>query len=349
VRVKRWMPWMIAALAAIGLSVAAVGNAGSNHPQKASATKLKVGLVTDIGGLNDRGFNQSSYAGLKRAIRKLGVQGTVLTSSSQADYIPNFTSLIRKKYDLIIGVGFLQESAIDTIATKYPNLKFAGVDIPIGDLKHKPKNFQGIVFKENEVGCLAGDLAARVAAANITPSKAGASGPTIGWVGGIPVPAVIRYGAGYTFCAKKAVPGITVLKDFSQDFVAQDKCKELALKHFDAGSSVEFQVAGGCGLGVLDAAKEQGKWGIGVDVDQRLTAPQNVLTSAEKKVDVGVYDTIAAAVKGTFKGGTDRLFTLRDGGVGLAPISSKVPASIRAAEKKTEAAILSGKLKPPVK
>ena len=182
------------------------------------------------------------------------------------------------------------------------------------------------MFKENEVGCLAGDLAARVAAANITPSKAGASGPTIGWVGGIPVPAVIRYGAGYTFCAKKAVPGITVLKDFSQDFVAQDKCKELALKHFDAGSSVEFQVAGGCGLGVLDAAKEQGKWGIGVDVDQRLTAPKNILTSAEKKVDVGVYDTIAAAVKGTFKGGTDRLFTLKDGGVGLAPISSKVPA-----------------------
>jgi basic membrane protein A and related proteins len=347
VKVKRWMPWLTAALAAAGLSAAAVSYAGATHASKPAA-KIKVGLVTDIGGLNDRGFNQSAYQGLKRAIAKLGITGKVLTSSSQADYIPNFTSLIRQKYNLIIGVGFLQESAMDTIATKYANTKFAGVDIPLGDLKHKPKNFQGIVFKENEVGCLAGDVAARVAAANITPSRTGA-GPTIGWVGGIPVPAVIRYGAGYRFCAKRAVPGVTVLKDFSQDFVAQDKCKELALKHYDAGSTVEFQVAGGCGLGVLAAAKEQGKWGIGVDVDQKSTAPRNVLTSAEKKVDVGVYDTIRDLVNAEFKGGRDHLFALKDGGVGLAPLSSKVPASIRAAERKTEAAILNGKLKPPTK
>ena len=346
-RVKRWMPWLAVALAAAGLSVAAAGYAGSNHAAKPAA-KLKVGLVTDIGGLNDRGFNQSAYAGLKRAIAKLGIQGKVLTSSSQADYIPNFTSLIRQKYDLIIGVGFLQEKATDTIATKYPKIKFAGVDIPIGDLKHKPKNFQGIVFREQEVGCLVGDVAARVAAATITPSRVGAS-PTIGWVGGIPVPAVIRYGAGYTFCAKRAVPAIRVLKDFSQDFVAQDKCKELALKHFDAGSAVEFQVAGGCGLGVLDAAKEQGKWGIGVDVDQKSTAPKNVLTSAQKKVDVGVYDTILDLTQAKFKGGRDHVFALKDGGVGLVSISNKVSASIKAANAKTAAAILSGKLKPPVK
>ncbi len=349
-RIKRWLPWLTAGLAAIGLMVVTAGYAGASHASKsaAPAAKLKVGLVTDIGGLNDRGFNQSAYAGLRRAMAKLGIHGKALTSSSQADYIPNFTSLIRQKYDLIIGVGFLQETAIDTIATKYPKVKFAGVDQPLGDLKHKPKNFQGIVFKENEVGCLAGDLAARVAAANIAPSRVGADA-TIGWVGGIPVPAVVRYGAGYTYCAKKAVPGITVLKDFSQDFVAQDKCKELAIKHFDAGSSVEFQVAGGCGLGVLDAAKEQNKWGIGVDVDQKSTAPNNVLTSAQKKVDVGVYDTIQDAVKGRFKGGRDHLFALKDGGVGLAAISGKVSASIKKAEKKTEAAILSGKLKPPVK
>ena len=100
-RVKRWMPWLTAALAAVGLSVAAVSYAGSSH-KTAHAAKLKVGLVTDIGGLNDRGFNQSAYQGLKNAIKKLGITGKVLTSSSQADYIPNFTSLIRQKYDLII-------------------------------------------------------------------------------------------------------------------------------------------------------------------------------------------------------------------------------------------------------
>ncbi len=349
-RIKRWLPWLTAGLAAIGLMVVTAGYAGSSHASKPAtpAAKLKVGLVTDIGGLNDRGFNASAYAGLKRAMAKLGIQGKALISNSQADYIPNFTSLIRQKYDLIIGIGFLQETAIDTFATKYPKIKFGGVDQPVGDLKHKPKNFQGIVFKEQEVGCLVGDLAARVAAAKITPSRVGA-GPTIGWVGAIPVPAVVRYGAGYTYCAKKAVPGITVLKDFSQDFVAQDKCKELAIKHFDAGSSVEFQVAGACGLGVLDAAKEKGKWGIGVDVDQRSSAPNNVLTSGEKKVEVGVYNTIQDAVNGKFKGGRDHVFALKGGGVGLAPISSKVSASIKAAEKKTEAAIIAGTLKPPTK
>ena len=346
-RVKRWAPWLtLAVVAALVAALAGTFATGGSAAQQAK--KFKIGLVTDIGGLNDRGFNHLAYTGLLQAEKKLKVQGKVLLSNSQADYIPNFTSLVRQKYDLIIGIGFLQETAIDTMASKNPKISWAGVDMAFLDLKHKPKNFRGIVFKENEVGCLVGDMAARVAAASITPARVGAA-PTIGWVGGIPVPAVVRYGAGYAFCAKRAVPGTTVLHDDSQDFVAQDKCKELALKHFQAGSAVEFQVAGGCGLGVLAAAKEQGKWGIGVDTDQAYIDPGFVLTSAQKKVDVGVYDTIADFVKGKFHGGTDRVFSLKDHGVGLGSVDKKVPASIKAAEKKTEAAIISGKLKPPTK
>jgi basic membrane protein A len=348
VRVKRWLPWLVVAVAAVLPAVVVGGGFAGTKGKTAPQKVFKVGLVTDIGGLNDRGFNHLAYVGLQRAQKKLHIKGKVLTSSGPNDYIPNFTSLIRQKYDLIIGVGFLQATDIDTIATKFPKSKFGGVDISWAGLKHKPKNFQGILFRENEVGCLVGDMAARVAKAGITPARVGA-GQTIGWVGGIPVPPVVAFGAGYSFCAKKAVPGITVLKDFSQDFVDQAKCKELALKHFAAGSSVEFQVAGGCGLGVIDAAKEQNKWAIGVDTDQAFVNPAHVLTSAQKKVDVGVYRTIETLVKGKFKGGRDVTYAVKDGGVGLGKVNGKVTAAIRAATTKVQNQIKAGTLKPPTK
>jgi len=334
VAIRKWM--VVASLALVAVVALTVASIGSAKP--AATDKFRVALVTDIGGLNDKGFNASAYAGLKRAQASLGVDGRVFISKSAADYIPNLSTGATQGYDLVIAVGFLMSDSTAAVAKRFPKTKFAIVDVSAPFMKGKPKNVRGIVFAEQEAGCLAGVAAATVSKTNVISS-----------VGGIKIPPVDAFIAGYQFCSKKVKPGITTLNGYSQDFVAQDKCKEVALQQMGEESDVVFQVAGGCGLGVLDAAKEQGKWGIGVDVDQRLTAPQNVLTSAEKKVDVGVYDTIAAAVKGTFKGGTDRLFTLKDGGVGLAPISSKVPASIRAAEKKTEAAILSGKLKPPVK
>ncbi len=303
---------------------------------------FKVGLNTDTGGLNDKGFNHLAYVGLQKAESELGVQTRVVQSKSTSDYIPNLSALARQGYDLVIGVGFAQGDAIGKVAQKFPNVGFAIIDVDQASLKHKPKNVLGLLFREQDVGYLAGYLAA-------LEEKRRPGADVIGSVGGQRQPPVDRFIAGYQAGARRADPMIKTLNGYSQDFVAQDKCKEFALKHFDAGSSVEFQVAGGCGLGVLDAAKEQNKWGIGVDVDQKSTAPKNILTSAQKKVDVGVYDTIKDVVDGKFKGGQDRLFALKDGGVGLAAISGKVSASIRAAEKKTEAAILSGKLKPPVK
>ena len=268
--IRKWTIGVAVALAAVAaLAVAAVGSASSSK----STDDFKVALVTDIGGLNDKGFNSLAYQGLKQAQTKLGVKGRVFISKSAADYIPNLSTAATQGNQLVIAVGFLMADSVAAVAKKFPKTNFAIVDYPWVALKGKPKNVRGILFAENEAGCLAG-----VAAANVT--KTG----TISSVGGIKIPPVDAFIAGYQFCAKKVSPTIELLNDYSQDFVAQDKCKELALKQNDAGSDVIFQVAGGCGLGALAAAKDRKVWGIGVDNDQGFLGSY-VLTSATKKVD----------------------------------------------------------------
>ncbi len=303
----------IGLLIAVVATVALVGaSIGSAKP----AQKYRVALVTDIGGLNDKGFNSLAYNGLKLAQSKLGVDGRVFISKSAADYIPNLSKGAQDGYDLVVAVGFLMADSTAAVAKKFPNTKFAIVDFPAVALKGTPKNARGIIFAENEAGCLAGVAAARV-------SKSG----TISSVGGVKIPPVDAFIAGYEFCAKKVKPGISVTHEYSQDFVAQDKCKELALKQIEAGSDVVFQVAGGCGLGALQAAKDKKVWGIGVDTDQSFLG-SHVLTSAQKKVDQGVYQTIQAAKAGTFKGGADGVFNTANKGTGFGKVSAKAPGRV---------------------
>jgi basic membrane protein A len=290
------------------------GGGSSSTPSPSAGKKIKVGLVTDIGGLNDRSFNQLANDGVQRAKTDLGVDVRVLTSKSNADYVPNLSTLAQQKYDLVIGVGFLMADAMDTVASKFPSTKFAIIDVDQTTLKHKPTNVQGLLFKEQQSGDLAGYLAGLY-----TKDKGGKQ--VIGSVGGQKIPPVDHYIAGYQAGAKAADSGIKTLNGYSQDFVDQAKCKELALNQIAAGAQVVFQVAGQCGLGALDAAKEKGVQGIGVDADQAYLGSQ-VLTSAIKKVDVAVYDTVKAAQGGQFKGGTNATFDLTNDGAGIGKISS---------------------------
>jgi basic membrane protein A len=280
-----------------------------------TAKKIKVGLVTDIGGLNDRSFNQLANEGLTRAKSELSVDTRVLTSKSNADYVPNLSTLAQQKYDLVIGVGFLMADAVDTVASKFPNTKFAVIDVDQSTLKHKPTNVQGLLFAEQQSGYLAGYLAGLY-----TKDQGGKQ--VIGSVGGQKIPPVDHYIAGYQAGAKAANSGIKTLNGYSQDFVDQAKCKELALNQIAEGAQVVFQVAGQCGLGALDAAKEKGVQGIGVDADQAYLGDQ-VLTSAIKKVDVAVFDTVKAAQDGSFKGGTNTTFDLTNDGAGIGKVSAK--------------------------
>jgi basic membrane protein A and related proteins len=335
-------------LTTIGLAVLALGVVTASYAAKPSskttkaATTFKVGLNTDIGGLNDRGFNHLSYVGLLRAAKQFHLKYKVDTSSSSADYIPNLSSLAQQGYNLVICVGFLQEASCGQMAAKFPKTHFAGVDMnAIADFS-KPKitkNFEGLIFKEEQVGYEVGYLAGLEAKR--------LNGKAVSSVGGIAVPAVIRYIAGYQAGAKAADPGVTTLNGYSQDFVAQDKCKNVALDQISKGSVAVFQVAGGCGLGALDAAKEKSVWGIGVDSDQSFLGP-HILTSAQKKVDVSVYTAIARLLKGHFSGAGNLVFNARNGGVGLGKVNAAVPKAEVTATLAIAKKVASGAITPPV-
>jgi basic membrane protein A and related proteins len=308
-------------LAPLALAILALSACGGDDEQAATGASepqqqaLRVGLVTDVGQLNDRGFNQLAFEGLQRAERELGVEGRVLESTSDAEYVPNHSSLADDGYDVVIGVGFAQGEAVAQVAQQYPDTKFVIIDVDQGDLPGTPANVVGLLFKEEEVGYLAGYLAALTVERNGGPQ-------VISSVGGMKEPPVDRFIAGYQAGAMAAVPGITVLNGYSQDWDDLAKCKEVALDQIAKRSQVVFQVAGGCGLGALDAAKEQSVWGIGVDADQSFLGP-HILTSAIKRVDQAVFQTIESVIDGSWEGGTNGVFGLADDGVGLGKISSE--------------------------
>jgi basic membrane protein A len=283
----------------------------SSSSSSSSASNFKVGLVTDIGGLNDHGFNHLAYLGLQRAIAQLGIKGRVLTSSSGADYLPNLTTLARQGYNLVIPVGFLMADATDTVAKAFPTTKFAMVDSDATLEKGDPKNIEGLLFQEQQAGYLAGYLAGLYA------KKHGFT--TISSVGGQKIPPVDHYIAGYQAGAKASDPGIKTLNGYSQDFTDQTKCKEIALNQIAQGAKVVFQVAGGCGLGALSAAQQKGLQGIGVDADQGYLGAY-ILTSAEKKVDVAVFNAIKNTMHGQFAAGNNVTNNIANGGIGYGKI-----------------------------
>lgn len=331
-----------AALTLVAAAALIVSAAGSARP--AQDTFL-AGVVSDVGRFNDKGFNQLSLKGCKSGAKKAGGTCRALESRSTSDYVPNFVKLIREGADISVATGFLLAGGTATVAKRFPDAKFAIVDYsvhapPFANAKGKVlfKNVVGLTFETNENSYMIGCLAALMA------KKEG--GKTISAVGGIPLPTVNIFIAAYRAGANKCVPGTKTLINFSQDFVDQAKCKELALDQIDRGSKVVFQVAGGCGLGALDAAKERGVWGIGVDTDQSFLGP-HILTSAVKRVDRAVEAVIVATDLGLYPGGSDLNFNLKNKGVAVGKISPKVPKAFVAKMNAIGAQILAGKIKPP--
>jgi basic membrane protein A and related proteins len=343
-----------AALLACGLLILGVGCGGDDDEGNggaadtttaetdtgASGEGARVGLVSDVGRFNDRSFNQSALEGLNRAEDELGVMGRPIESRQTADYVPNLSSLAREDFDLSIAVGFLLAEATNTTATRFPDSNFAIIDYSVKAPPFKSNsNVQGLTFATNEnsymIGCLAALMAKRQGGQQV-----------ISAVGGVKLPTVDIFIAGYQAGAKKCNPQIRVLVGYSQDFVAQDKCKEIALNQIAQGSQVIFQVAGGCGLGALDAAKQRNKWGIGVDRDQSNLGP-HILTSAVKRVDQSVFLTAQAVKDGEFKGGTDAVFNLENEGVAVGKISSEVPQELIDQMSELKQQIIDGTIKAP--
>jgi basic membrane protein A and related proteins len=341
----RVRPFAGAALAA-ACALLLVGCGSDDEPSAGPATTttatteetrpVRIGLVTDIGGLNDRSFNQGNYEGLLRAEKELGVEGRVLQSKKAADYVPNLSTLARRDYDLVVAVGFLMADATDVVAQRFPDTNFAIVDVPQASLKNRPPNVRGIVFKEQEGGYLAGYLAGLVV-------KDQGGEQVVSTVGGIKIPPVDRYIAGFQAGAKAANPGVTTLNGYSQDFVDQARCKEIALQQIARGSQVVMQVAGGCGLGALDAARERNVWGVGADADQSFLGP-HILSSALKLNPVSIFQTIESVRDGMFRGGEDTVFDVKSGAVGLGKISPRVPNEIVAKVNQVQEDLAAGRI-----
>jgi basic membrane protein A len=334
--VKRAIPFILLTLA---LAVLAAGcgskkKAAGVTTTTTAASTFKVGLSTDTGGLNDRSFNHLAYVGLQRAASELGVQTRVVTAKSPSDYVPNLTALAKQGYNLVIGVGFTEIQALETVAKAFPKTHFAIVDVSNAD-EGGLKNVEGLLFKEQEAGYLAGYAAGLAAQAR--------GGTAVSSVGGQKQPPVDRYIAGYQAGAKAAFPAVKLINGYSQDFSLQAKCKEVALNQIASGSVVVFQVAGGCGLGALDAAKGANVWGVGVDADQGYLGSY-VLTSALKRVDTAVFNSIKDAKDGKFPGGTDAVYGIKDDGVGIGKFSPKAPKGLAAKVAAIKAQIVSGKI-----
>ena len=331
-------------VAAVALMVlAACGGTTTTTPP---AKQFKIGLVTDTGGLNDKSFNHLAYLGMQKAVTDFNVKGDVTESKSGDDYVPNLTNFASKGYDLVIGVGFLMQTAIGTVSGQFPNIHFAiidgvGTDSKFTDLKHT--NVQSLLFKEQDAGAMVGVVAGMLE----KQSKAVKNKHVIGAVGGISIPPVNHYIAGYKWAATMEDPSIKVLVGYSNDFSDPAKCKNVANNQIAGGADILFQVAGGCGLGVLQAAGQAKVYSIGVDADQKDADP-SVILSALKKVDVATYTSIQSVVKGTFQGGV-LTFSLANDGAGYAVdnFPGGLPADILAEVNSVAAKIKSGALTPP--
>src|SRR6187200_3729884 len=258
-----------------------------------------------------------AYLGLERAVRELGIRGRVLTPAPKEGYVPSLSLLARQRYDLVIGFGYPAAAAIDRVAAGFPETRFAIIDVAHDDPAHHPKNVLGLAFSAEQAGYLAGHLAAL--ALTLSPGE-----EVVSSVGGERLPGVDRWIAGYQAGARGANPRVRTLHSYTDDFLDPVKGRSVALSQIAKGARVVFQVADACGLGALEAASERGIWGIGVDVDQSHLG-RHMLTSAVKRMDVAVFDTIEELARGTLETGRIARFTLRNGGVGLGTISAAVP------------------------
>jgi basic membrane protein A len=334
----RLVPFGLAAFVAVVLMAVGFAASGAAAPQ----ATFKAGLVSDVGRFNDKGFNQNQLTGMKRVAKALKIQYRAVESRSAGDYLPNMASLARSGYNIVISAGFLLADATEDVADQFPNTKFAITDMSVAGFKRKHANIEGLTYATQQNSYLIGCLAAHVAAAR--------GKKNISVVGGLKIPPVDTFLAGYKAGAVKCVPGTTIQIGYSQDFIDQAKCKSVAQNQLDAGSQVVFAVAGPCGLGALDAAKEAGRWGVGVDVDQSYLGP-HILTSAVKRVDQGIFLAVKGAKSGKgYKGGGNLVFNLKNGGVALGKFSKKAKlkkawlTQVNTLKKQ----IISGKIKPPL-
>lgn len=302
-------------------------------PVEPEAPKYSFGMVTDVGGIGDKSFNDSAWAGIEKAGKELGVEPKLLQSTKQDDYPPNLGNMAQS-VDLTLAVGFLFEDAMNTSADQYPDKLFGLID----EVVDKP-NVMSVTFKEHEGSFLVGVIAGLTTKSNV-----------IGFVGGMDFPVINRFEAGFIAGVKSANPKAKVLVNYTGAFDDPDKGKEVALTQFQQKADVIFHASGACGIGVIQAADEKDFWAIGVDMDQSAESTKNkVLCSMVKRVDTATYTVIMSYVDNDFKGGAGKALELglKEEGVGYSDGGKNVSAALAAETDKYKAAINDGTLVVP--
>jgi basic membrane protein A and related proteins len=301
-----WTAVLVAAALAlaVGCNTGGTGSTtttgGATADKPAEGKKLKVGIVFDTGGLGDKSFNDSAWRGMQRAEKELGIEALKVESSKVTDYE---TSLADQGAEVVFAVGISMRTALEKVAPEYPNVKFASIDGMPLDMP----NVRTIQFKEEEGSFLVGYLAGLMTKTN-----------KIGFVGGMDLPLIKKFQYGYMAGARSANPNVEVLPaKYTGNWDNQDVAKVSANVLFGSGADIVYHAAGRAGLGVIAAAKENGKWAIGVDSDQDDIAPGSVLTSMIKRVDEGVFMTVKDVQDGKWSAGSV-VYDLKMGGVGTS-------------------------------
>ena len=305
----------------------------SAMPQMVAAAddEFKIGLITDVGGVNDGSFNQSAWEGLEKAGEELGVEVNYLESATDADYQPNMETFVDEDYDLIISVGYMLADATREAAEANPDTKFAIIDDSSIDLP----NVTSLMFKAEQASYLVGYVAGLTTKTN-----------NIGFVVGMTNETMNQFGYGYCAGAIDANPDITVQQMNANSFADSATGKSMANAEITNGADIVFQAAGATGLGVIEACQEAGVYAIGVDSDQSSIAPNTVLTSAMKRVDNAVYDAVQELIDDKLEGGV-QTFDLAAGGVDIAPSQDLISEDVIAAVDEVKEKIISGDVVVP--
>ncbi|MDR2770808.1 MAG: BMP family ABC transporter substrate-binding protein [Clostridiales Family XIII bacterium] len=300
------------------------------------AATISVGLVTDVGGVNDQSFNQSAWEGLQRFGGDTGSIVNYVESKDESGYAPNIETFIDQGTDLIWGVGFMLGDAFAQAGNDNPEQQFAIVDYAYAPEDVPNNNVTGVVFATEECSFLVGYVAGKM-------SETG----KVGHINGIASGTMETFAVGYYAGVLTANPDAQIMGQYSGSFSDPAAGKNIANQYYADGADIIFSAAGATGNGAIEAAKEQGKWAIGVDMDQNYIAPDNVLTSALKRVDNALYDVSTQMLDGSFVGGTTQVYNLKNDGVGYATTGDHIPAEILAEVEAIKADIIAGNLKVP--
>lgn len=339
---------LLIAVAVLLATHAALLLAGAGHGDATLAsTGTNVGVVFDVGGRGDKSFNDGASAGADSARKTLGVTVRYIEPGDGSDREAGLRLLAAEHMSLVMGVGFIFTDDLTNLAREYPTTNFAGIDLALsydsaGKLIPPPPNLAALKFREEEGSFLVGAMAALVG-----HSK------KVGFVGGMDIPLIHKFEAGYTAGVKYVCPDCTVIAQYAgvtpDAFKNPSRGKELALSQYQSGVNVIFHASGATGQGVFEAARVMHKLAIGVDSDQNDEAPGYVLTSMVKGVSAATYDAIRRVREGTFHGGVYS-FGLKEGGVGYVYDSRNkglIPDSVHARIEAIKADIIAGKIKVP--